>query len=186
VCDGACGSAGGGITGVPKFLVDSTVTQRVTSVTSAVTPDIVLAAGAIVTPSPVVAGSLCDTLVTTNWGDPGGGACRAHLPVIRALGDLTVRGGTGQGIIIADGDVLFENSVSYAGLVVAADDFVTGTGGGSVLGAVLAGDARRGPGDHTRVASGGLVRRASCRIRQARLAAAPPVRVKARWWAEFD
>jgi hypothetical protein len=108
------------------------------------------------------------------------------LPVISALGDLTVRGGTGQGIIVASGDVRFENGAMFAGLVVAADDFLTGAGGGTVLGAVLAGDARRGTGDHTRIASGGIVRRASCRIRQARLAAASPVRVRDRWWAEFD
>ena len=187
VCDGACGIAGSGIIGTPALLADSTVTLRATSITSAVTPDIVLPAGAIVTPSPVAIGSLCDTLAAANWGDPGGaGACRAYLPVISALGDLTVRGGTGQGIIVASGDVRFENGAMFAGLVVAADDFLTGAGGGTVLGAVLAGDARRGTGDHTRIASGGIVRRASCRIRQARLAAASPVRVRDRWWAEFD
>jgi len=108
------------------------------------------------------------------------------MPVISALGDLTVRGGVGQGIIVANGDVRFENGALFAGLVVAADDFLTGTGGGTVLGAVLSGDTRRGTGDHTRIASGGLVRRASCRIRQARLAAATPVRIRDRWWAEFD
>jgi hypothetical protein len=186
VCDGACGIAGPGITGTPPLLADSSVTQRVTSVTSSVTPDIVVPAGAIITPSPVTIGSLCDTLAATNWGDPGGGACRMHLPVINALGDLTVRGGMGQGIIVANGDVRFENGALFAGLVVAADDFLTGTGGGTVLGAVLSGDVRRGTGDHTRIASGGTVRRATCRIRQARLAAATPLRVRDRWWAEFD
>jgi hypothetical protein len=187
VCDGACGIAGSGIIGVPPLLTDSSVTQRVTTITSAVTPDIVLPAGAIVTPSPVAIGSLCDTLIATNWGDPGGnGACRTHMPVISALGDLTVRGGVGQGIIVASGDVRFENGTLFAGLVIAADDFLTGTGGGTVLGAVLAGDVRRGTGDHTRIASAAMVRRASCRIRQARLAAATPVRVRDRWWAEFD
>jgi hypothetical protein len=187
VCDGACGAAGTGIVGAPPLLADSTVTQRVASVTSAVTPDIVLPAGAIVTPSPVAIGSLCDTLVLTNWGDPvGAGPCRTHMPVINALGDLTIRGGVGQGIIVANGDVRFENGAMFAGLVVAADDFLTGTGGGTVLGAVLAGDARRGTGDHTRIAGAGTVRRASCRVRQARLAAATPVRVRDRWWTEFD
>jgi hypothetical protein len=36
------------------------------------------------------------------------------------------------------------------------------------------------------IANGGLVRRSSCRVRQARLAAASPARVRQRWWAEFD
>ena len=121
-----------------------------------------------------------------NWGDPAGGACATHLPVIRAAGNLTLRGGRGHGTIIAAGDVVFEQGATFAGLVIAGDDFVTGPGGGTVLGAVLAGDGRRGPQDHSVVTDGGLVRRSTCRVRLARLAAAPPMRVRDRWWAEFD
>ncbi len=186
VCDGACGIATGGIIGAPPLRPDSSVTPRVAIVTAALTPDIVLPAAAIVTPAPVVTGGTCDMLAANNWGDPDGGACRHHLPVIKSLGDLTVRGGKGQGIILADGDVTFENGAVFHGFVIATDDFLTGGGGGSVLGAVLANDMRRGTGDHTVVASGGLIRRASCRLRQARLAASSPVRVRQRWWAEFD
>jgi hypothetical protein len=185
VCDGACGLAGGGITGTPPLLTDSSVSSRVTILVASLTPDVVLPAGAVVTPAPVVNGASCDTLAAGNWGDPAGGACRHHFPVIRALGDLTVRAGMGQGIIVADGDVILENAANFAGIVIARDDFVTGAGGGSVLGAVLAGDVRRGTGDHTLVTSGGTIRRASCRIRQARFAAAAPVRVRQRWWMEF-
>ena len=176
----------GGITGSPPLLSDSSVVARIAALGSALIADIVLPAGAIVTPAPIVTAGVCDTTTATNWGDPAGGPCATRLPVIRALGDLTVRGGKGQGIIIAAGDVLFEGGAVFAGLVVADDDFVTGAGGGMVLGAVLAGDARRGPGDHSVVADGGLVRRSSCRLRQARLAAAPPVRVRDRWWVEFE
>jgi hypothetical protein len=175
-----------GITGTPPLLPDSTVPARIASLAATLVADIVLPAGAIVTPGPVVNAGVCDTLAALNWGDPGGGACGTHLPVIQALGDLTVRGGTGQGIIIASGDIVFEGGAVFAGLVVAHDDYVTGSGGGMVLGAVLAGDARRGPGDYSVVATGGLIRRSSCRLRQARLAAAPPVRLKDRWWVEFD
>jgi hypothetical protein len=177
---------GGGITGSPPLLPDSSIAPRIASLASTLVADIVLPAGAIVTPAPIVTAGLCDTLPAGNWGDPAGGPCATHLPVIKALGDLTVRGGKGQGIIIASGDIVFENGAVFAGLVVAEDDFVTGSSGGLVLGAVLAGDSRRGPGDHSVVANGGLIRRSSCRLRQARLAASPPVRVKDRWWVEFD
>ena len=174
------------VTGAPPLISDATVAQSLASLDSALTPRIVIPAGAIVTPAPAIAAGVCDTAATTNWGDPAGGACGAHLPVIKALGDLTVRGGVGQGILIVNGDVFFENGASFAGLVMVADDFVTGAGGGSVLGAVIAGDSRRGAGDHTIVGSGGPIRRSTCRLRQARLAAANPVRAKHRWWAEFD
>lgn len=174
-----------GITGAPLLLSDSTIPLRIPAIDSALTADIVLPSGSIVTPAPIVTAGVCDTLPASNWGDPAGGACGAHYPVIRALGDLTVRGGTGQGILVVAGDVRFENGAAFAGIVIARDDFVTGSGGGSVLGAVIAGDAVRGAGDHTVVGDGGHIRRSSCRIRQARLAAAPLVRVRQRWWMEF-
>jgi hypothetical protein len=179
-------ASGGGVTGTPPLLADTSVAARVAALGSTLAADIVLPAGATVTPAPMVTAGTCDTLAAGNWGDPAGGSCAAHLPVIKALGDLTVRGGRGQGIIIASGDIVFESGAVFAGLVVAGDDFVTANGGGMVLGAVLAGDVRRGPGDHSVVADGGLIRRSSCRLRQARLAAAPPVRLRDRWWAEFD
>lgn len=186
VCDGACGGAGGGIAGAPPLSRDSTVSSLVATLAATLVVDLVVPPGAIVTPMPAVNAGVCDTLSATNWGDPLGGACANHLPVIRALGDVTMRGGTGQGILIAAGDVVFDNGALFAGVVIAQDDFVTAGGGGTVLGAVLAADARRGNGDHTTIGAGGLIRRSSCRIRQARLAAAPPIRVRSRWWVEFD
>jgi hypothetical protein len=187
VCDGACGAAGARIIGLPPLSHDSTVSSRIATLSSQLVAGITVAGGAIVTPGPVVNGGVCDTLSLANWGDPGGnGGCASYFPVIRALGDLTVRGGTGQGIIVAAGDVTFEQGAHFSGLVVAQDDFVTGGGGGIVIGAVLAADGRRGPGDYSTVGDGGLVHRSSCRIRQARLAAAPPVRIRERWWAEFE
>jgi hypothetical protein len=175
-----------GITGTPPLLTDSTAALTATRLDSAVVPTIVLPDGAIITPAPVVSAGACDTLVTTNWGDPSGGVCAGHFPIIRALGDITVRGGAGQGILIAAGDVRFENGALFSGIVTPRDDFVTGSGGGFVLGAVVAGDARRATGDHTIVGSGGVIRRSSCRVQHARLATANPTRVTLRWWAEFD
>ncbi len=177
---------GSRITGTPPLQADSAVATIVTKLDSALVADIVLPAGAIVTPAPVIVGGVCNTLAATNWGDPAGGACGARFPVIRALGDITVRGGTGQGTLLAAGDVIFENGATFSGIVTPRDDFVTGSGGGSVLGVVIAADMRRGPGDHTTVGSGSWVRRSSCRAQRARLAAAHPMRITQRWWAEFD
>jgi hypothetical protein len=175
-----------GISGTPPVAPDSTAAARWTALDAALTADIMLPAGAIVTPMPVVTGAACDTAALTNWGDPAGGACGTWLPVIRAAGDVTLRGGTGQGILIADGDVVLENGAQFSGLVMPRDDIVGGTGGGTVLGAVIALDARRGPGDHTLVSSGTLLRRSSCRLLRARYRVAAPVRITQRWWAEFE
>jgi hypothetical protein len=185
-CDGACGGSGAGITGTPRLLVDSGTAARVAALRASLVADVVLPAGAVVTPGPVTAGASCDSASTSNWGDPfGSGPCAHRLAVISALGDVTIRGGMGQGILLAAGDVVLEGGAMFAGIVVAQDDIVTGAGGGTVLGAVLAADARPGPGDHSHVGDRGSVRRSSCRVRRARLGSASPVRVLHRWWAEF-
>jgi hypothetical protein len=187
VCDGGCGTAGTRIIGQPPLSHDSTVSSRAATFDARLIADLTLSPGAIVTPSPVVNAGVCDTTQLTNWGDPGGSsACMNWFPVVRALGHVTVRGGTGQGIIVAAGDVTFEQGARFSGLVVTLDDFVTQGGGGVVIGAVLAADGRRGPADHSTVADGGIIRRSACNIRQARLAAAAPVRIRDRWWAEFE
>ncbi|HEX6313739.1 MAG TPA: hypothetical protein VFZ73_02725 [Gemmatimonadaceae bacterium] len=175
-----------GIAGTPPLASDSTVAPRWLSLDSLLVADIVLPAGAVVTPMPVASGSACDTTVLTNWGDPAGGACGSWLPVIRAAGDVTLRGGRAQGILVADGDIVLENGAQFSGLVMPRDDLAGGAGGGTVLGAVIALDARRGAGDHTVVSSGTLLRRSSCRVLRARYGAAMPIRVTQRWWAEFE
>jgi hypothetical protein len=176
-----------GIIGTPPLALDTTLTARFTAIDSAAIATLMLPAGAVITPAPLVTAGACDTIAIANWGDPtGAGPCGHHFPVIRALGDVTVRGGSGQGILIAGGDVTFENGATFHGLVMAHDDFLTGSGGGSVFGAVLAADARRAPGDQTFVGDRGEVRRSPCRLLQARLGAAAPLRVKQRWWAEFE
>jgi hypothetical protein len=186
ICDGACGAPGTRITGIPRLLTDSSVAANLAALAATLVADIVVPVGAVVTPAPVVTAGICDTSAANNWGDPAGGACASHWPVIRALGDLTIRGGSGQGIVVADGDVRFENGALFAGVVIAQDDIVTGAGGGTILGVAMAGDIRQAPADQTVIADGGVVRRSTCRIRQARLAAASPIRVKNRWWAEFE
>lgn len=185
ICDGPCGAPGARITGVPRVLTDSGIAANIATLATTLVDDVVVPAGAVVTPAPVISAGICDTVAANNWGDPAGGACASHWPVIRALGDVTVRGGAGQGILVANGDVRFENGALFAGIVIAQDDIVTGAGGGTILGVAMAGDIRQAPADHTMIADGGLVRRSTCRIRQARLAAAPPIRLRNRWWAEF-
>jgi hypothetical protein len=185
-CDGACGGApAGNVIGVPRLAGDSAVAARVASMLGSVAADIVLPGGSVVTPAPTLAGGACDTLPSDNWGDPDGGACASHLPVIKVAGDLTILGGKGQGVILAGGDVVIAGGARFHGVIVAGDDIVTGAGGAAVLGAVLAGDSRRSPGDHSVIGAGAVIRRSACRVNLARYAAASPVRVRQRWWSEF-
>jgi hypothetical protein len=150
------------------------------------TADVVVPPNAVLTPAPATSAGACQ-VGTTNWGDPGGtSVCASYYPVIWAQGDVTINGGVGQGILIADGDVRLASGAAFSGLVIARDDIVTLGGGGRILGAALAGDMRPGAGDYTVVGSGSLVQYSSCALHSAVYASAPLIRVRQRAWAEFE
>ncbi|HSA56414.1 MAG TPA: hypothetical protein VLE53_11975 [Gemmatimonadaceae bacterium] len=193
VCDGTCGGAAGLVSGAPRLFADAAAADPLGYVAVpsgawsalAARADIVLPPNAVVTPGPVASGGVCQRAAPGNWGDPSAlTPCADWLPVIHALGDVTVIGGAGQGILIAAGDVRLEGATRFAGLIVAADD-VDVTGDALVLGAVRAGDARAAAGDHTHVTNGGQVRYSACAVTRARLGSALLRRVRQRWWTEL-
>ena len=72
------------------------------------------------TPAPVERLGACVTDEPWGWGDPDrpGSPCGPHLPVRASLGDLTVQGGVGQGMLVVDGDLTLTAAARYYGLVV--------------------------------------------------------------------
>ncbi len=74
---------------------------------------------------------------------------------------------------------------SFVGLVIARDDIVTQSGGGSIVGAAFASDSRLAPGDHTVIGSGGLIRYSACGLESALYGSALLKRVEDRAWAEL-
>ena len=146
--------------------------------------DVVLAGGAIVTPSPASAAGACDRRVATNWGEPSGtGPCARHAPIVWARGDLEVRGGRGQGVLLVDGDVVFSQGAEFHGVVVARDDLSAGPGGGRVFGSVIAADSVSGAGDHTWIGDGLRIQRSSCTVTGVLMHNARLVPVVRRSWA---
>jgi hypothetical protein len=194
VCDDMCGGGGSRITGVPGVYQDAALSDAGlyntmapgTWAALASRAQIVFANDTAITPAPRLLGATCDVAAPDNWGDPiSTGACASHFPIIWAKGDIEVSGGIGQGVLLADGDVKFSAGTSFAGIVMARDDFVTEIGGGTVFGAVFAGDSRAATGDVTRIGDGGLVRFSRCAALRALLASAPVMRLRKRYWAEL-
>ena len=194
LCDGTCGtgSTTGRIAGLPPLLADSAAadTARYRSFgaeswrTLAGHATVVLAAGSVVTPSPSLLSGVCDRLRPDNWGSPGGtGPCATYAPLIWARGDLEIRGGVGQGVLLVDGDLTLSAGAQFAGVVIARDDLLTQGPGGTIFGVVLAEDARVAPGDHTTLGGFSRVQRSHCAVDQAVEWSARLVPVRRRAWA---
>jgi hypothetical protein len=194
VCDGTCGARAGNIRGTPPVLQDRRAADSArylifgprtwTALTGAA--DIVVPPNATIIPAPAVAAGACQRSRLDNWGDPDGvSVCGNYYPLIWARGNVTISGGAGQGILLADGDISLAGGARFTGLVVARDDIIMQSSGGTILGAALAGDATTGPNDHTVVGVGGLIRYSACGLESALLGAAWLQRVRQRAWAEM-
>src|SRR5438046_10547507 len=83
---------------------------------------------------PIAVGPVCQASVApANWGDPNratpAGACETYFPTIHVLGDLRVNTGSGQGVLLVDGDFTVAGNFAFTGVVIARGGLkMTGTG----------------------------------------------------------
>ncbi|MEO6445767.1 MAG: hypothetical protein ABIZ91_13570 [Gemmatimonadaceae bacterium] len=194
LCDGTCGSGSvsGRALGVPPLLRDSAsadsarylrfgAEQWSTLTTHAA---VILAPSSVITAAPALTPSGCDRTRNDNWGDPSGaGPCGSYAPLIWARGDIELRGGAGQGVLLADGDVTLSAGATFAGVVITRDDLRSAGIGGTILGAVLAADERVSAGDHSRLDGATLVQRSHCAVVLALERSARLLPVRGRAWA---
>jgi len=146
---GACSGASC-VTGTPQLATDPTLTTAAFTVFGDVT-FAQLAAMANVTTTggtwnglgPAVSGGVCNTAVTTNWGDPTNiaGACANYFPIIYSSGDIRLTGGQGQGILLVNGDLDMSGGVQFFGPVIVMGEVRSTGTGGHITGGVLSRDA---------------------------------------------
>jgi hypothetical protein len=141
-------------------------------------------AGGELSPRPVVVDGQCLYADALNWGDPAGGPCASHLPVIRITGAvLLAPGSVGQGVLLVDGSLEVAAGARFDGIVIVRNDVrVTGPGA-ELRGVVIALDVDGAEGSSVR--DGGAVRFSGCAARRALLGAARLARTPERWWAEL-
>lgn len=145
---------------------------------------ITLPPGSVITPAPRIAAGSCDPTAADNWGDvTGAGPCARYAPIVLARGALTLDGGSGQGILLVDGDLVVRHGARFHGLVLVRDDISAGPGGGLILGGALAADSVNGPGDASDVGDAMTVRWSSCAVTGALRRHAPWIPVARRAWA---
>ncbi len=76
-----------------------------------------------VTPLPTELAGVCRSELATNWGDPSrAGACRDYFVLVTTLGDLTLAGGVGQGVLAVNGSLRLEGAGRFSGVVLVAGD----------------------------------------------------------------
>lgn len=197
LCDGSCAApAGVGIVGLPARYADSTAadSSRYTQFGSetwaslSARANVSLAPSATLTPAPVATGGACDRNTTANWGDPlRTTPCADYFPIIHAAGDVTINGGIGQGLLLAEGDVILSGGALFAGVIVARDDVRSSAGGAHVYGVVLAQDRATLDGVHPEITAGGVIERSTCAVSRAVLGTALLRRARERSWSPlFD
>ncbi len=101
--------------------------------------DIRLAADARITPTPIVVAGQCSTS-DANWGDPRGliAECALRAPLVYVLGDLTIDGGAGQGVLLVDGHLTIAGPFTFSGQIVARHGIETLADNIAISGAVYA------------------------------------------------
>jgi hypothetical protein len=137
--------------------------------------------------APVAVGAVCTKTLTTNWGDPvrhvPATPCESYLPIIHITGDVKLTTGSGQGILLVDGDLTESGNFSFTGIVIARGTVRASGTGNSVTGVVMA--AAIDLGDAVTLTGGATVQYSSCAVKQALSSTSPLVAAKGRGWVNL-
>lgn len=129
---------------------------------------------------------VCDVSVKSNWGAPNdpASACHAELPIIHAKGDLEVGRGTGQGILMVEGDLVVSGPFTFYGVVIVLGGLRT-TGPGNLLegSVIVRGSGQLDAGPST--LDGSRIQYSACRTRRAFDGALRPRPLAARAWMDL-
>ena len=104
--------------------------------------NIVLPAGTYNGMGPVVNASGCQKTPNTNWGDPvrhvPAAACETYYPIIHITGNASLTTGSGQGILLVDGDLTMAGNFTFTGMIIARGAVKASGGANTVTGAIMA------------------------------------------------
>ena len=130
----------------------------------------------------------CARSDTSNWGDPEHllttKQCQPYFPIIHVQGNLKLTGGSGQGILLVDGDLEAAGGVNFYGPVIVKGAFiVTGNSSGArFIGGVMAENVYL---DDNKIAGNAVVSYSSCTVNRALTGSATPMFDLTRGWTEM-
>lgn len=146
VTTNAAGNATGNITGTPAVVVDPTITPATVGTFGGLTFEQFASLAEKQLPNnystvtaPSATGSVCNTSVLSNWGEPlnSTSACSNYAPMIHINGDYSPSGGRGQGVLIISGDFDATGGFTFYGPVIVGGTFRI-RGGSEIYGGILA------------------------------------------------
>jgi hypothetical protein len=136
---------------------------------------------------PVVTAGACTKTNNMNWGDPVRhtpvAACETYFPIIHVTGDLHASGGTGQGILLVDGDLIKSGNFSFYGVVIARGTIRSTGNSNAIYGAEMA--AAIDEGDAVTLAGNTSIQYSSCAVAQALNSTSNLKTAKGRAWVNL-
>jgi hypothetical protein len=132
-------------------------------------------------------GNTCLTTDANNWGDPvrhiPAAPCENYFPIIHVTGDLHVSNGTGQGILLVDGDLTKSGNFSFYGLVIARGTIHSTGSNNGITGAEMA--ASIDEGDAVTLAGSTKIQYSSCALANVFNGSSSLAPVKQRAWVDM-
>ncbi len=165
------------VVGDPQIYADSSLTLDTLTTFDGLSLDRlrdlawVVIPGGLVRPTPQASNETCITAASDNWGDPYGAdrPCGRYYPLVHVAGDLEIRGGVGQGVLVVDGDLAVTDGFAFVGLVVVRGAFRSSGVGNRIAGALSVANTELTP-----IAIGGasVVQYSSCGLHTVLVASA--------------
>ena len=139
-------------------------------------------------PSPAGTLTTCDYSAAYNWGEPSRSAgailgCKDYFPIIYVTGNLQISQGSGQGILLVNGDVRLNGNFQWYGLIIARDDITKGNGTFDMWGSIMSRNANVQDGSDI-VGNSGF-RWSKCAVESALRGSAILTRTRERSWMQM-
>ena len=131
---------------------------------------------------PATVGTACDPSISANWGDPDfpAGPCGSYMPIVHVGGDLELLPGSGQGILLVEGNLKVHAPYSFSGLVMVRGqlDVAEGDSAVRINGVVFAG----GVGSQTTPLAVLSITYSKCLLSKALLSSGQLIPLRSRSW----
>lgn len=130
--------------------------------------------------------TICDTSIRSNWGEPSdtAHACYDKYPIIYAKGNLHLKTGVGQGILIVEGNLKASGNFDFYGIVIVLGELETTGTGNHIEGSVIVQGHGMLDSESTTLGNS-LVQYSRCRVDNAFNASLRPRLLASRSWLDF-